>query len=38
MEFNSTELHSKNDDTNSEIEVTKKDAYLQKKDNQLLMN
>ena len=27
-----------NDDANSEIEETKKDTYLQKKDNKLLMN
>ena len=34
----STELHSKNGDVNSEIEVPKKDKYLQKKGNKLLMN
>ena len=34
----STELHSKNDDANSEIEVQKKDTYLQKKGNKLLIN
>ena len=33
-----TELHSKNGDANSEIEVPKKDKYLQKKGNKLLMN
>ena len=33
-----TELHSKNDDANSEIEVPKKDTYLQNKGNKLLMN
>ena len=32
------ELHSKNNDANSEIEVPKKDTYLQKKGNKLLMN
>ena len=34
----SAESHSKNDDANSEIEVLKKDTYLQKKGNKLLMN
>ena len=37
----STELHSKkleNDNTNNQIKVSKKDAYLQKKDNKYLMN
>ena len=37
----STELHSKkleNDNTNNQIEVSKKDTYLQKKDNKYLMN
>ena len=34
----SVELRSKNDDSNSEIEVPKKDTYLQKKGNRLLMN
>ena len=34
----STELHSKNDNVYSEIEKPKKDTYLQKKDNKLLMN
>ena len=32
-------MHQKNlDDTNSELEAQKKDTYLQKKDNKLLMN
>ena len=34
----SSELHSRNDDANSEIEVPKKDIYLQKKGKKLLMN
>ena len=35
----STELHlTKSDDANSETEVPKKDIYLQKEDNKLLMN
>ena len=34
----STGLHSKNDDANSKIDVPKKDTYLQKKGNKLLMN
>ena len=33
----SAELWSKNDDSNSEIEVPKKDTYLQKKGNKLLV-
>ena len=33
----SAELRSKNDDSNSEIEVPKKDTYLQKKGNKLLV-
>ena len=37
-ELLATGLHSKNDHANSEIEVPKKDAYLQKKDNKLLLN
>ena len=39
LKKSSTELHSKNDNVYSEIEKPKKnDAYLQKKDNKLLMN
>ena len=34
----SMELHSKNYDATSEIEVLKKDTYLQKKDKKLLMS
>ena len=34
----STGLHSKNEDANSKIVVPKKDTYLQKKGNKLLMN
>ena len=37
-ELLATGLHSKNDHANSEIEVPKKDAYLQNKDNKLLLN
>ena len=37
-ELRSTKMHAKNDDANSEIEVAKKDTYLQKKENKLLMN
>ena len=33
-----TELHSKNNDSNCEIEAPKKDTCLQKKDYKLLMN
>ena len=33
-----TELQSKNDEANSEIEVPKKDTHLQKKGNRLLIN
>ena len=33
-----TESRSKNNDANSEIEVPKKDTYLQKKGNKLLMH
>ena len=33
-----TELHSKNDDDNSEIKAQKKDPYLQRKSDELLMN
>ena len=34
----SMELHLKNDDSNSEMKYQKKDRYLQKKGNKLLMN
>ena len=38
LEKSPTALDSKNDDANSQIEVPKKDTYLQKKGNKLLMN
>ena len=37
-EESSAELRPKNDDANSEVEVPKKDTYLQKKGNKLLIN
>ena len=33
-----TELLSKNDNANNETEIPKRNTYLQKKDNKLLMN
>ena len=38
VELRSTELHSQNDGANSEVEIPKKDTYLQNKGNKLFMN